>query len=50
MSIWIWIGALILLVLLCGTRGKARGGIMVLALTFFVARVLYLWATKESLP
>lgn len=50
MTVWHWIAALVILILLCGTRNSVRGGILVLLLTFFIARVAYLYVTKEMLP
>lgn len=50
LSVWHWVAGLAVIILLCGTKGKVRGGIVVLLLTFFVARVAYLWVTKERLP
>lgn len=48
LTIWHWIAGAALLLLLCGTKGAVRGGILILAITFFAARVLYLWATSGS--
>lgn len=45
LSVWHWVAAGVLLALLCGTRGAVRGGILILAVTFAVARLLYLWVT-----
>jgi hypothetical protein len=48
LTFWHWVAAGVLLLLLCGTRGAVRGGILILAVTFFTARVLYLWATSGN--
>lgn len=45
MTIWHWLAGLAVLILLTRTRGAARGGIVILLVTFGVARVLYLLAT-----
>ena len=44
MTIWHWLAALVVVILFCGTRGAARGGIVILTLVFFVGRVVYLWS------
>ncbi len=43
MSVWTWLMGLLALVLLTGTKGAVRGGIVVLLLTLLTARVAYLW-------
>jgi uncharacterized MAPEG superfamily protein len=45
LSVWHWVAAVGLLALLCGTKGAVRGGVVVLAVTFFAARLLYLAVT-----
>lgn len=42
LTIWHLLAGLAVLALLCGTRGAVRGGILVLLVTFFVARLVYL--------
>lgn len=49
-TVWHWLAGLGVVVLLCGTKGAVRGGILVLLLTFFVARLLYLWVVGEQWP
>lgn len=48
MTIWHWIAALAVVVLFCATKGAVRGGIVILTMTFFTARILYLWVTSGS--
>lgn len=45
LSVWHWVAGLGVLALLCATRGAVRGGILVLLLTFLVARLVYLAVT-----
>lgn len=45
MSLWHWVGGAVALLLLCGTRGAVRGGIIILLLTLLTARLLYVWVT-----
>lgn len=45
MSIWHWVAGIGVIILLTGTKGAVRGGIMVLLVTFFVARLAYLALT-----
>ena len=48
LTTWHWLAGLAVLILLCGTKGAVRGGILILLLTLFVARLLYLWATTPA--
>lgn len=50
MTIWHWLAGLVVIILLCGTKGAVRGGILILLVTFFVARLLYVWATSGGTP
>ena len=45
LTVWHWLAGLVVLILLCSTKGQVRGGIMILLLTFFVARLIYLGVT-----
>lgn len=46
LSIWHWVAGIGVLALLCGVKKEARGGIIILLLTFFVGRLLYLAVTR----
>lgn len=50
MTIWHWLAGLVVIILLCGTKDAVRGGILILLVTFFVARLLYVWATSGGTP
>lgn len=50
LSIWHWLAGLLVLILLVKTKGSVRGGILVLLLTFAVARVAYVIVTQGQLP
>lgn len=50
MTIWHWLAAIALVIVFTRTKGAVRGGLVILTITFFVARVAYLWLTKERLP
>lgn len=50
MTIWHWVAGLVVLVLLTGTKGAVRGGIVVLLVTFAVARVAYVVINTGQLP
>jgi hypothetical protein len=49
-SIWHWVAGIGVIILLTATKGAVRGGIMILLITFFVARLAYVLLTRETLP
>lgn len=45
MSIWHWVAGIGVIIMLTGTKGAVRGGIVVLLVTLLVARLAYLVLT-----
>lgn len=50
MTVWHWLAGLVVIILLVSTKGVVRGGIMILLVTFFVARLAYVALTRGQLP